>query len=169
MEIFDVIKTRRSIRSYKPDQIADDKLNKVLDAARLAPSAANRQPFKFIVIKNAETKKGLMPAYTKEWFWEAPVIICACTVPNLAWVREDGKNYAEVDVAIAMDHLVLAATGEGLGTCWVAAFKALFIKENLLNCIDENLEPIALTPLGYPKEMPEARGRKAFGDVITII
>ncbi len=111
----------------------------------------------------------MLPAYPKKWFWEAPVIICSCTIPGKAWKREDGKCYADVDVSIAMDHLVLAATNEGLGTCWVAAFKTQIIKENLLADVDKSLEPVALTPLGYPAEAPNAKSRMPYDEIFKII
>lgn len=169
MDIFDIIKKRRSVRSYKLDPINDETLNKILEVTRLAPTAANRQPLQIIVIKNGETKKKLKPAYTKDWFWEAPVIICACTKPKQAWTRSDGKNYADIDLTITMDHLILAATNEGLGTCWVAAFNPQIIKDELLQEIDVTLEPLALTPLGYPNEAPDARNRKPFDELFRII
>lgn len=170
MNIYEVIKKRRSVRSYKSDPVEDEKLARVLEAARLAPSAANCQPFQMIVIKSEKVKVQLRDAYSKKWFFEAPIIICACSLYNQAWKRNDGKNYADIDVAIAMEHLVLAATNEGLGTCWVAAFKVKVVKEIIHPLLNEsNIEPVAMTPLGYPKDFPDATHRKPFGDLFKII
>ena len=117
MDFFDVIQKRYSVRSYKRDTVEEHKLQRIIEAARLAPTAANRQPFQLIVIHTACRETELSCIYDQTWFVQAPMIICACAIPNKAWVRRDGKNYSDVDVAIAMDHLVLAATDVGLGTC----------------------------------------------------
>ena len=167
MDLYETIKTRRSIRAYKKDQVEDDKLDRIIDAARLAPTAANKQPFSLIVIKNEQVKHKLKDAYSQEWFYTAPVIICACALPDTAWKRNDGRRYVDVDVAIAMDHLILAASAEGLGTCWIAAFKPEVVKD-VLN-IPDNLEPLILTPLGYPEIIPEPTFRKSLGEMVREI
>lgn len=167
MDLYETIKTRRSIRAYKKDQVEDDKLDRIIDAARLAPTAANKQPFSLIVIKNEQVKHKLKDAYSQEWFYTAPVIICACALPDTAWKRNDGRRYVDVDVAIAMDHLILAASAEGLGTCWIAAFKPEVVKD-VLN-IPNNLEPLILTPLGYPEIIPEPTFRKSLGEMVREI
>jgi len=97
--------------------VEEEKLQKVLEAARLAPTAANLQPLQFIVIYTKGREEELRLIYTADWFIEAPVVICACGIPSQSWVREDGKNYCDIDVAIAMDHLTPAAADLGLGTC----------------------------------------------------
>ncbi len=140
MDLYDVIRTRRSIRAYKRNSVEEDKLQRILDAAKFAPSAANRQPVHFIVVKNDEVKQKLKDAYSQRWFYTAPIIICACAITDKAWKRNDGKEYVDVDVTIAMDHLILAASAEGLGTCWIAAFKPEVVKEVL--DIPDNLEPL---------------------------
>lgn len=150
MDFFEVVRKRRSIRAYKPDPVEEEKLMKVLEAARLAPSAANRQPWHFIVVRDPEIKEKLGKAYPRDWFVKAPVIIVACADPAAAWRRKDGEEYWKVDVAIAMEHLVLAATNEGLGTCWIAAFDEKAAKEAL--GIPEHVRVVAMTPLGYPAE-----------------
>jgi nitroreductase len=167
MEFYEVISKRRSIRAYKKDTVEDSKLSRILNAARLAPTAANRQPFSLIVVKDEETKQKLKDAYSQEWFFTAPVIICACALPANAWKRNDGKAYVDVDVAIAMDHLILAAFAEGLGTCWIAAFKPEVVRE-VLN-IPENMEPLILTPLGYPETIPEPTFRKPLEEMVREI
>ncbi|MDW8045203.1 MAG: nitroreductase family protein [Nitrososphaerota archaeon] len=164
MNVLDVIKMRRSIRRYKPDPVEREKLVSVLEAARLAPSARNMQPWHFIVTK-PEVKEKLRMAYNREWFIKAPVIIVACADPSRAWVRADGEEYWKVDVAIALQNLVLKATEEGLGTCWIAAFDEKAVKE-VLN-IPPHIRVVAMTPLGYPDE---ARGpvtdRKSLEEIV---
>ncbi len=167
MEFYEVINKRRSIRAYKKDPVEDSKLSRILNAARLAPTAANRQPFSLIVVKDEETKLKLKDAYSQEWFFTAPVIVCACALPDEAWKRNDGKGYVDVDVAIAMDHLILAASAEGLGTCWIAAFKPEVVRE-VLN-IPDNMEPLVLTPLGYPETIPEPTFRKPLEEMVREI
>ncbi|ODS34410.1 MAG: putative nitroreductase [Candidatus Scalindua rubra] len=167
MELYEVLNKRRSIRAYKPTPVEDDKLRRILDAARLAPSAANRQPISFIVVKDNNIKQKLKDAYLRNGFLQRPIIICACGLPDKAWKRGDGKTYVDVDVTIAMDHLILAATAEGLGTCWIAAFKPKVIKE-VLN-IPNNIEPLVLTPLGYPEVIPEPTYRKPLEEIIREI
>ena len=167
MDFYETINLRRSIRAYKKDPVEDDKLDRIIDAARLAPTAANKQPFSLIVIKNEQVKHKLKDAYSQEWFYTAPVIICACALPDTAWKRNDGRRYVDVDVAIAMDHLILAASAEGLGTCWIAAFKPEVVKD-VLN-IPDNLEPLILTPLGYPEIIPEPTFRKSLGEMVREI
>jgi len=167
MDFYDVIRTRRSIREYQEKPVEEDKLQRVLEAARLAPSAANRQPWRFVVIKTEKIKKEFYRVYNKRWFWHAPVVICACGVRKEAWRRPDGKSYLDVDVAIAMDHLILAATAEGLGTCWIGAFNPSEVKK-ILDLSDE-LEPIALTPLGYPAFSPHPTPRKPLEEIVRRI
>jgi len=167
MDLWEAIRTRRSIRAYKPDPVPRALAEKVLEAARLAPSAANRQPWHFLVVTDAARRAALKEAYAKEWFYTAPVIVVACARPGAAWKRSDGVNYAAIDVAIAFDHLTLAAWAEGLGTCWIGAFKPAELKRAL--ALPADLEPVAMTPLGYPAEEPRAPERKGLGEIVTWI
>lgn len=167
MDYYEVIRKRRSIREYENRDVEEDKLKRILEAARIAPSAANIQPWRFIAIRNAGVKKELKAAYDRPWFWTAPVVICACGITGEAWRRSDGKSYLDVDVAIAMDHLILAATAEGLGTCWIGAFDPTEVKKILH--LPVGIEPIALTPLGYPAASPNPKRRKSWEEVIRYI
>ena len=142
----------------------EDKLQKVLEAARLAPTAANRQAFRIIVIRTQNRQNELLSIYNSPWFVQAPLVICICGIPNDAWVRRDGKNYSDVDATIAMDHLILEATELGLGTCWIAAFDPIAAKGVL--GIPANVEPIAFTPLGYTSDQPPAKKRKNLDELI---
>lgn len=164
MEFSELVQQRYSVRAYKPDPVEEDKLAQILEAARLAPTAANRQPFQILVIHTEGRQDALRRIYGRPWFVQAPIIICACGVPAETWVRMDGKNYNDVDVTIAMDHLILAAANLGLGTCWVAAFNPAAARD-VLN-LPEGVEPIAFTPLGYPADSPTTKKRKPLEDLV---
>jgi nitroreductase len=164
MEFSELIKKRYSVRAYKPEPVEDDKLQQVLEAARLAPTAANNQPFQLIVVHTAGRKAELKRIYHREWFLQAPIVIGMCAIPGQAWMRRDAKSYADVDAAIAMDHLILAATNLGLGTCWIGAFDPKGAREVLH--LPDNVEPIAFTPLGYPADQPGTKQRKPLSALV---
>jgi len=164
MDFTTLVESRYSVRSYKTDPIEEEKLQKVLEAARLAPTATNRQAFQFLVVHTKGREEELKRIYRSEWFTQAPLVVCACGIPAENWVRMDGKNYNDVDVAIAMDHLILAATDAGLGTCWIGAFDAEAAKEVL--GLPEGVEPIAFTPLGYPAGEPKPKKRKELSELV---
>jgi len=164
MEFQDLIRARYSVRAYLPDPVEDEKLKRVLEAAQMAPTAANRQPFQLIVIHTEGRKEALGQIYQREWFVQAPLLVCAVGVPRISWVRGDNRRYLDVDVAIAMDHLILAAADIGLGTCWVAAFNAQAARR-ILNLPDE-VEPLIFTPLGYPADQPEGKERKPLSELV---
>jgi len=166
MDVFDVIRTRRSIRKYLNKPIEQEKLSKILEAARLSPSAANRQPWKFIVVTDPKVKEELRAAYDRDWFVSAPVIIVACALPGEAWVRSDGEEYWKVDLAIAMQDLILEAWEQGLGTCWIGAFREEEVKRIL--GIPDEVRVVALTPLGYPaEEKGPVTQRKPLKEIIS--
>lgn len=165
MDLLEVFKKRRSIRKYKTIPIEKEKLFRILEAGRLAPSAANKQPWYFIVVDNEETKKKLFSAYPSEWFIKAPAIIVACANPSLAWRRKDGEEYWKVDLAIAIEHIVLQACSEGLGTCWVCAFNEAEVKKALN--IPEEIRVVAMIPIGYPdEEKGEVTNRKQLKEIV---
>jgi nitroreductase len=164
MEFNELITQRFSVRAYKPDPVEDDKLKAVLEAARMAPTAANRQPFQIIVMHTAGCQSELRRIFPREWFSQAPLLICACGVPRNAWVRSDNRRYLDVDVAIVMDHLILAAANLGLGTCWIAAFDATAAREILR--LPEEVEPLIFTPLGYPAIEAGPKERKPLADLV---
>ena len=146
----EVIKVRRSIRKYQIKEIEEDKLFRVLEAGRLSPSAVNKQPWHFIVITDPEIRKRMKEAYSRNWFYEAPVIIVICVDPTIAWVRGDGEKFWKVDGSIAMQSMILQATEENLGTCWIGAFHEKTVKKILK--IPPHIRVLAMTPLGYPDE-----------------
>ena len=150
MKVSEAIRTRRSIRSYMDIPVEKKKLLKVLKAVRLSPSAVNFQPWTFIVVTDPEIKQKLRASYQSEWFISAPVIIVACAHPDKSWRKFDGEEYYKVDIAIAMQNLVLTAWEEGLGTCWVGAFHEEEAKKAL--GIPSDVRVVVMTPLGYPAE-----------------
>ena len=158
MEFMELAKGRYSVRAYKSTPVEEEKLEKVLEAAALAPTAANRQPFRLIVLKTAGREADLRRIYARDWFVQAPLVVCACAVKGESWVRRDGKNYADVDTTIAFDHLILAAHDLGLGTCWIAAFAPAAAREVLK--LPAELEPLAFTPLGYPADQWKPKKRR---------
>ena len=165
LEVFEAVRTRRSIRKYKDKPVEKEKLLKILEAARLSPSACNNQHWHFIVVIDKEIRERLFPAYNRDWFVKAPVVIVACSTPSKAWSREDGEEYWKVDAAIAMQSMVLVAHELGLGTCWIAAFKEDKVKDALR--IPEEVRPVALTPLGYPAEQKgPVKERKPMEEIV---
>jgi nitroreductase len=164
MDFSELIRERYSVRAYQPDLVEDEKLERVLEAARLAPTAANRQPFQILVIHTQGREEELHTIYNKAWFVEPPLLICACGLPERGWTRRDGKSYVDVDVAIMMDHLILAAANEGLGTCWVGAFDPDAARDVL--DLPDDVEPIAFTPLGYPADELGSKKRKPLDDLL---
>jgi nitroreductase len=163
VEFSELILKRYSVRAYKPDPVEEEKLHQVLEAARLAPTAANRQAFQLVVVHTQGRETELQRIYGRDWFVQAPLVICACGLPAQNWVRSDGKNYNDVDVAIAMDHLILAAANAGLGTCWIGAFDPDAAREVL--GLPEGVEPVAFTPLGYPADQLRPKKRKSLTEL----
>ena len=155
---------RYGVRAYKSDPVEDEKLQQVLEAVRLAPTASNREPFQLIIVGTKGKEADLGRIYSRPWFVEAPLVICACAIPSQSWIRRDNKNYSDIDVAIAMDHLTLAAVDLGLGTCWIGAFDPLAAREIL--CLPNEIEPVAFTPLGYPNDQPKEKTRKSIGELV---
>lgn len=164
MDVFEAIAARYSVRGYKPDPVSDEALHQVLEAARQAPSAANKQPFRIVVIQTKGREDELARVYGRKWLLQAPLVIAFIAVPGEAWRRMDDKPYDEVDATIAMDHLVLAATALGLGTCWIAAFDPAAVRDVL--GLPDDVEPIALTPLGYPDRDRAATDRRPLDELV---
>lgn len=172
MEYYDLIRRRESVRSYDPDRpVAREILERIIDAGRLAPSAANRQPWKFLVISSGPMLDKVRACYHREWFREAPHILAIIGLKEQAWNRSyDGYNSIETDVTIAMTHIILAAENEGVSTCWIAAFNPAVLREAL------DLEPdqlvFGITPLGYPKagyEKTLSKNRKSLGEIAEFL
>ncbi|MDR1407948.1 MAG: nitroreductase family protein [Tannerella sp.] len=149
MQLNDLIRKRCSIRSYSPQPVEQEKLDYILEAARLAPSACNFQPWYFVVIRSDAAKVAIQACYEREWFRSAPLYILVCSDHNRSWKRPfDAKDHADIDVAIASEHICLAAAEQGLGTCWVCHFDAK-------RCagafgLPDGVEAAVIIPVGYP-------------------
>jgi len=162
MNVLDAIKTRRSIRKYKPSVIPVEDLKEIIKAAQLAPSAGNKQPWRFVVVSDTETKRRLAEvARNQLWIADAGVVVVA-----LAMDKDDPEVYArwaEKDVMTAVEHMVLSAWSLGYGSCWIGAFKEEGVKEIL--GIPENMAVINLLPIGLPDQNPDARTRKPINEL----
>ncbi len=158
MSVFDTIKDRRSIRVYKGERIPKDKLEKLLEAARLAPSAANRQNWKFIVVENEQIKNQLVTACNNQAF-----VGTASHV--IASIGDSSQKWHQVDLAIALEHVVLEAVELELGTCWIGAFNEDEVKKILK--IPQDKKVVALLTVGVPAESPAARPRKAMEEIVA--
>jgi nitroreductase len=165
MDFLELAKKRYSVRKYSNKEVEKEKLLRIFEAVRLAPTACNLQPFRFVVITEPEMKNRIAAAYSGKWILPAPVIIAVCGDHSQSWKRRDGKDYCDVDAAIAVDHLTLAAAELGLGTCWIGAFDSRLCHDELK--LPAHMEVIALIPLGYPEkeEIPE-KNRKDLEDII---
>jgi len=164
MEVFEAIKNRYSCRSYKAENIPEDKLKKILEAARLAPSAHNAQEWKFVVVKDEEIRNKLANAAGQSFIAEAPVIIVAVSL-DPEHIMSGGNPAYAVDLAIAMEHIALQAVEEGLGTCWIGAFDQEGVKK-ILN-IPEEYKVVVLMPLGYPADKPKSKIRKKLDEITS--
>ena len=165
--LMEIIEARTSIRSYKSQEVEEEKLKYILDAFRLAPSAKNLQPWKLIVVKDKKIIKDLAIACNNQTFLEdAPVLIAACANEQEAYGRMGGyMSSYPIDIALALEHLILAAAEQGLGTCWIGAFKEQPVKDIL--GIPEELRVVALTPVGYASRDASRRGRKPLAEIVS--
>jgi nitroreductase len=162
MDTLEVIKTRKSIRRYKPEPIPDEDLLKILEAARIAPSAGNKQPWRFVVVRDEEKKRKLGElARNQTWISDAGVIVAALAMPKDS--PEVYERWVERDVMIAVEHLVLSAWSLGYGSCWIGAFHEGQVKE-LLD-IPEDMTVINLLPIGVPDQHPEPRTRRPLEEI----
>lgn len=161
MDVFEAIRTRRSVRKFRPKPVPDENLETILEAGRLAPSAGNRQPWRFVVVKDPERKRALAKAAGYQMFIaDAGVIIAALGDPGASprWFRQDPM--------IAVEHMVLAATALGYGTCWVGAFDEEEVKRILK--IPDELKVIVLLPIGFPDESPTPKARKPLKEIVFL-
>ncbi|MBS7619760.1 nitroreductase family protein [Candidatus Bathyarchaeota archaeon] len=164
MEVIEAIQTRRSIRKYKKGMIPDEDLKKILTAAQLAPSAGNKQPWRFVVVREPEKINELAKiANNQMWIADASVVIAALAMDKGS--PEIYPKWVERDVMIAVEHMVLAAWSLGYGSCWVGAFSEEKVKEFL--GIPENMTVIVLLPIGIPDHKPEARPRKPLSEIFS--
>lgn len=166
MEFIDVINERYSVRGYLDKEVEKEKLDYVLKAATIAPTGVNAQPFKVYVIDTKKYKNELSEICSAKWFVEAPYVLCVVGIRDKAWTRPwDRKNITDIDATIVMDHIILAATDVGLGTCYIGAFKKYKAHEFLK--LDENEEAILFTPLGYGNAEPRETPRKELDEFVV--
>ncbi len=164
MEIFEAIQNRKSIRGYKSTPVPEEKLQKVLEAARLAPSAHNAQDWKFVVVKDSGKIKELAEVAGQDFISQAPVVIAAVGLKPEKVLPSGSPAYA-IDLAIAVDHMTLAATSENLGTCWIGAFSQDKVKD-ILN-IPGDCQVLALLPVGVPDDSGRPKTRKSLEEIIS--
>ncbi len=170
MDFTTLIRTRVSVRDYDPDKpISQEVLNRILEAGRLAPSAANRQPWNFQVLMSQEVLDKVRQSYSAPWFQQAPVVLAVTGKAEDAWTRSyDGYNSLETDLTIAMDHIILAAEHEGVGTCWIEAYNPEVLRSAL--DLHEDEQVFSITPLGYPHDgyaKPAEKKRKPLETMVT--
>lgn len=167
MNLKHILQNRFSVRSFQSKEVEKEKLEYLLECARLAPSACNLQPWSFIIACSDEARTKVQKAYNREWFRSAPCYIIACGNHSEAWRRaSDGKDATDIDVSIAAEHICIATEEIGLGTCWVCNFNLQLLKEEFN--LPEHIEPIALFPIGYPVEglaQPEQK-RKDLNQIV---
>ena len=162
MEFLELVRRRRSIRRYRPDPVPEEKLGYVLEAGRLAPSWGNRQCWRFIVVTDEGMRRAIS---SREWVAEAPVIIVGCAHPGLSGSKFQ-QQYYMLDMGIAMEHMILAAAEQGLGTCWIGGqFDEEEVK--LALGVPDDVRVVALTPLGYPAETPGPKSRKPMDEIVS--
>ena len=172
MEYTELIQIRESIRNYDPDRpVPKEILEKILNAGRMAPSACNYQPWKFLVISSSAMLEKVKACYQRDWFQDAPMILVMLGLQKQAWNRSyDGYNSVETDIAIAMTHIILAAENEGIGTCWIAAYNPALLKAAINP--DKNQVIFGITPLGYPKsgfQKSFMKKRKSLEEIVEFL
>ena len=161
---------RYSVRSFSSRPVEEEKLDYILECVRQAPSAVNKQPWKFFVLQSPESQTAIRQCYDRDWFSLAPTYILCCADHSQSWHRPcDGKDHADIDLAIAIEHLCLAAADCGIGSCWVCNFDAALCRE--LFRLPAEIEPIAIIPLGYPVEgtAPQPHRRKGRDEIVETI
>jgi nitroreductase len=165
MNVMEAIRARRSVRAYQDRLVEEDKLNCVLEAGRLAPSAKNLQDWKFLVVRDKVRRKKLsIAAMEQPYVAQAPVVIAACGTET-EYIMPCGQYTYPIDVAISVDHMSLEAVSQGLGTCWIGAFHEDQVKKIL--GIPEKIRVVVMLTLGYPAETHTARPRKRLEEIVA--
>ena len=167
MEFLDLARARYSVRAYQDTPVEEDKLQRILEAGRLAPTACNLQAFRIVVIPTAAHMDALKRLYRGSFLTQAPVILGVYADTQQSWVRSDGTSYAAVDATIVMDHMILQAAALGLGTCWIGAFNPEAARE--IGGLGRAFEPIAFTPVGYPASQSPQKQRKPLSDIVKYL
>ncbi len=167
MEFYEVLKTRRSVRAYKPDAVPENALRNIAEAVNQAPTACNRQPFKLLLVRDPEIRKTICANCRFEFLAQAPVIAVMMTNESASWTRFEGNPAADIDASIAMEHLVLSAAAEGLGTCWICAFSRPQMNEALQ--IKAPWSAFALSPIGYADGGTRPFTRKPLSEIVEVV
>ena len=162
MDFLELAKKRYSVRAYKSTPVEDEKLKYILEAARMAPTGSNQQAFQLIVVHTKGREEELRRIYDKDWFVQAPIIICACATTSPGQSYDEGRSYR--NVAIVMDHLILAATNLGLGTCWIGAFDPKTARD--IWGLPGEVKPIVFATVGYSDDEPRPKVRKSIDELI---
>jgi len=164
MTLKELCEARYSCRNYQSTPIESEKLDYIKECVRLAPSAVNRQPWKFIYVTDPERLQKLKACYDRDWIQNVPAIVICLESHSKAWTRPcDGKNHADIDIAIATEHLCLAATEQGLGNCWVCNFDVQRLQQTI--ALPEGYEPAVLVPLGYAADEHGPKRRNPMTEV----
>ncbi|NLL13006.1 MAG: nitroreductase [Fibrobacter sp.] len=164
MDFLELVRKRHSVRDFLDKPVDQTVLLSVLEAGRLAPSACNFQPWVFIVIQKMEGREKLRTVNDRPWFLSAPVILAVCCDRSVSWKRKDGKDFGDIDIAIALDHITLAAAEKDLGTCWIGSFNASEARKVLR--LPTYIEPVAFTPIGYPASSSFNKVRKSLPEIL---
>ncbi|MCX8035447.1 MAG: nitroreductase family protein [Candidatus Sumerlaeia bacterium] len=164
MNVYEAIEKRRSIRAYKDQPVEQEKLDRIFEAVRKAPSASNRQEWRFVVVRDPAVRRDLMQAASQQSFVATAPVVIACCAETDGHVMKCGQPCYPIDVAIAIDHLTLAAVEEGLGTCWIGSFNEAEVKAIL--GIPEKIRVVELLTLGYPDAAPSPRTRKSLAEIV---
>jgi len=164
MDVMEAVRTRESVRDYQDRPVEEEKLVRILEAARLAPSASNRQEWRYVVVRDAETRRELMKAAKNQRFvGQAPVVIACCAETD-GHVMMCGQACYPIDVAISIDHMTLVAVEEGLGTCWIGSVDEAQTREIL--GIPDHVRVVELLTLGYPVEIRGTKVRKSLEEIV---
>lgn len=169
MDIVKLSAQRYSVRGYQSRPVPQEMLDALLEAARLAPSAVNKQPWKFVVVRSESAREALCQCYDRDWFKSAPAYIVICGDHEHSWKRPaDGKDHCDIDIAIATEHLALTAASMGLGSCWVCNFSVEPCKKLL--GLSEEWEPIVILPIGFPEaEQASVKNRKEISEIVSYL
>ncbi len=164
MDLMEAIRARESVREYLDKPVEEEKLLRVLEAGRLAPSAVNEQEWRYVVVRDRDLRQKLMEAARGQKFvGQAPVVL-ACCAESDGRVMTCGQEAYPIDVAISIDHITLAAVAEGLGTCWIGSFYEDKVKEIL--GIPEHIRVVQLLTLGYPKTLRKTKSRRRLEEIV---
>lgn len=168
MDFYEVLKNRRSIRGFDSQrEIPEAALQRIMQAVQCAPSACNRQPWRFEIVFNEQLRRKIGECYPKTWLLEAPAIVVGMADYSTCWNRLEGTPAAEIDMGIAMEHLVLAAAAEGLGTCWICAFEKARL--NAVMNVEKTWSVEAITPLGYANSEPRNLSYKSLDEIFKVV